>query len=71
MLPLGVPQVLVHGLNDQVVPPQMSEDYVRRATAAGDSATYVPLPGLSHRDLIRAPSPAWDTIAEQMTALID
>ncbi len=69
MLPLGVPQVLVHGLADQVVPFQMSEEYARRAAEAGDSVTYVPLAGLTHRDLIRAPSVAWDAIAEQMTAL--
>jgi acetyl esterase/lipase len=69
MLPLGVPQVLVHGLADQVVPPQMSEDYVRRASDAGDAVTYVPLDRLSHRDLIRASGPGWDAIAAQLTIL--
>jgi acetyl esterase/lipase len=69
MLPLGVPQVLVHGLADQVVPPQMSETYAGRARAAGDSASYVPLDGLSHRELIRARSVSWDAIAERMSML--
>jgi acetyl esterase/lipase len=38
LLPLGIEQVLVHGLADTVVPPEMSERYQRGAVAAGDNA---------------------------------
>jgi len=52
LLPLGVPQVLVHGLSDTVVPPSMSEDYQRAAVEAGDEACYAPLVGVGHREVI-------------------
>jgi acetyl esterase/lipase len=59
LLPLGVPQVLVHGLADQVVPPSMSQSYQLRATAAGDQARYLPIAGAGHRDLIDPQGPGW------------
>jgi acetyl esterase/lipase len=66
LLPLGVPQVLVHGLADTVVPPEMSEEYQRAATAAGDDASYEPLAGLDHRDVIRPARAAWPVIAAHL-----
>ena len=58
-LPIGVPQVLVHGLDDRVVPPAMSETYCRTAQRLGDPARYVPLEGVGHRDLVDPGGPAW------------
>ncbi len=63
LLPLGVPQTLIHGLLDSVVPPTMSERYADEARAAGDDARYVGLPGIGHRELIDPDGPAWDEIA--------
>jgi acetyl esterase/lipase len=59
LLPIGVPQVVVHGTADESVPFQMSERYVDRARAAGDRATIVELDGVSHMTLVRAKSEAW------------
>jgi acetyl esterase/lipase len=59
LVPLGVPQVLIHGGGDTVVPASMSEDYVARARAAGDDALYVALEGVGHRDVIDPQGPAW------------
>ena len=42
LLPIGVPQVLVHGTNDTVVPPSMSENYEIQAAKHGDAARYAP-----------------------------
>jgi acetyl esterase/lipase len=50
-LPLGVPQVLVHGLSDTTVPASLSEDYAARAQSLGDDAEYVPLAGAGHMDM--------------------
>jgi acetyl esterase/lipase len=69
-LPLGVPQVLVHGLDDTAVPPAMSAAYVDAAQAAGDDATYVPLPGVSHRDALRTSRPAWRVTVEHLRRLL-
>jgi acetyl esterase/lipase len=51
-LPIGIPQILVHGLADGTVPASLSETYVERAHALGDQAEYVPLAGASHMDMI-------------------
>jgi acetyl esterase/lipase len=69
-LPLGVPQVLLHGLDDTVVPPSMSEAYTARAAAAGDHAVYVPVPGVGHRDALRTPGPVWRTGVEHLARLL-
>lgn len=65
LLPLGVPQVLVHGTADNVVPPSMSARYAERAATAGDPVSYLPIDGVGHRDIIDPESPAWPaTVAE-------
>jgi pimeloyl-ACP methyl ester carboxylesterase len=51
-LPIGIPQILIHGLDDTVVPPDHSQRYVERAVTAGDDATFIPLPGVGHGDVI-------------------
>ncbi len=61
-LPLGVPQVLVHGSTDRNVPLVISEDYVRKATAAGDQITLLTLPNADHFVVIDARSTVWPTI---------
>ena len=52
LLPLGVPQLLVHGTADDSVPFELSEGYVEAARAAGDEATLLALPGTGHFEVI-------------------
>lgn len=66
LLPLGVRQVLVHGLSDTVVPPSMSSDYQRSAREAGDDAIYVPVEGVNHRGMIDPTSAAWPVISSHI-----
>jgi pimeloyl-ACP methyl ester carboxylesterase len=61
MVPLGLPQLLVHGLADTTVPASMSERYANRAAALGDDATYVPFPGAGHLDMIDPAGAGWST----------
>jgi acetyl esterase/lipase len=58
-LPLGVPQLLVHGVRDQAVPVSMSSLYAQRARAAGDDVELDVLPATSHPELIDPDLPAW------------
>lgn len=51
-LPLGVPQVLIHGEADAIIPAEMSETYVRRAREVGDAAAVRILPGTGHFEVI-------------------
>jgi acetyl esterase/lipase len=60
-LPLGVPQLLVHGSLDDCVPVQMSRNY---AAAAGVEVTYAERPGEGHFEHLDPRSGAWaDVIA--------
>jgi len=70
LLPLGIPQVLVHGLADTVVPPEMSERYQRAAVAAGDNALYVPVASADHRAVIDPASAAWGIASEHLERLL-
>jgi acetyl esterase/lipase len=61
LLPLGVPQILIHGTNDESVPYEMSTRYV---DAAGDEAELVTLEGTGHFELIDPLAPEFvETIA--------
>ncbi len=52
LLPLGVRQILIHGLGDGVVPPELSRNYQGRATEMGDPVEFVPVANSDHRSLI-------------------
>ena len=70
LLPLGIPQVLVHGLADTVVPPSMSLGYQRTACELGDEAVYAPIEGLDHRQIIDPARRAWPVIAGHLERLL-
>lgn len=69
-LPLGVPQVLVHGTKDDNVPLEVSESYTQKALQAGDPATLTVLPGVDHFALIEPTSSAWRTTIEAVQFLL-
>jgi acetyl esterase/lipase len=71
LLPLGVPQVLVHGRDDRTVPVGMTEHYARRAAAAGDEVALVVVDGTGHRDVIRPRSAAWAVAATHVARLFE
>ena len=70
LLPIGVPQVLVHGTNDTVVPPSMSENYEIQAAKHGDAARYVPVHGVGHRAMIDPQGIGWATAMTELRQLI-
>jgi acetyl esterase/lipase len=70
LLPLGTPQILIHGQSDSVVPPSMSERYERSASAAGDDVTYVRVAGADHRGLIDPRGAAWPIAARLIEELL-
>jgi acetyl esterase/lipase len=70
LLPIGVPQVLVHGTNDTVVPPSMCENYGIQATKRGDAARYFPVDGVSHREMIDPEGIGWATAVAELQHLI-
>jgi acetyl esterase/lipase len=59
LLPLKVPQELVNGREDTIIPFRMATDYVARATSAGDTATLHTVPATGHVELVAPETPAW------------
>jgi acetyl esterase/lipase len=66
-LPLGIPQFLLHGTADATVPASMSADYVAQAQSLGDDATFVPLAGAGHMDVINPTGAAF----RQVTSVLN
>jgi len=63
-LPLGVPQLVVHGEHDGTVPPGQSVGYARLAQEAGDEVELRLAPRAGHMDLVDPRSAAWTATAD-------
>ncbi len=62
MLPLGVPQLLVHGRLDDTVPVEHARAYAARAQAAGDDCRLLELEDADHFDVIDPRHPCFEQI---------
>ncbi len=65
-LPLGVPVIVVHGADDDLVPVERSRAYVAAARAAGDDAELVELPGAGHSHVRDPDSDAWTAVRDSV-----
>jgi acetyl esterase/lipase len=63
-LPLGVPQLLVHGEADDVIPASLSSTYAERAREAGDEVELVLRPGEDHFVHTDPANPAWQDVVK-------
>jgi pimeloyl-ACP methyl ester carboxylesterase len=66
MLPLKVPQRLLHGTADDIVPFELSQRFAR----ASKNAQLVPLPEAGHFELIDPRSQEWPTVLKHITATL-
>ena len=60
LAPLGVPTLLVHGVNDATVSVEHSRNYAR---VAGEEAELRELPDAVHRSFVDPRTPAWEAAA--------
>lgn len=67
-LPLRVPQLLVHGEEDAIVPVSMSLRYHDAALAAGDPVELAVLPGAGHYEHLDPDSDAWAAVTDWLEA---
>jgi acetyl esterase/lipase len=70
LLPLGVPQVLMSGGRDTIVPAGIAERYAARAKERGDTVETVTLENADHFDLIDPLTPAFARVREAVLALL-
>ena len=66
LAPLGVPQLLVHGNADEIVPIAQSRDHAERDPAA----ELIELDGADHFDVIDVAHPAWRTVVDRVLTLL-
>jgi acetyl esterase/lipase len=67
LLPLGVPQTLVQGLDDHLIDlVDQNRTHARDGAAAGDSVRLVEIEGATHMDLIEPSSAAWATVVREI-----
>ena len=59
LLPLGVPQELVNGREDRIIPYRLATGYVAQARAKGDPVTLHTVANTGHVELIAPESAAW------------
>jgi acetyl esterase/lipase len=55
-------QWLLHGSNDDIVPPELSRDYVRQKKKSGESVELIEISQAGHIDLIDPASEAWKQV---------
>ncbi|RIJ24463.1 alpha/beta hydrolase [Henriciella barbarensis] len=69
LLPLGTRQIIVNSARDPIAPPQLGQDYAAKATAAGDDAEYIEVPG-GHVELVAPGTPAFDRQMQILKGLL-
>jgi acetyl esterase/lipase len=63
-LPLGVPQLLIHGDADDIVPIAISRRYAERAAREGDNCVLVELQDVGHFEHLDPRTEAWRAVTE-------
>jgi pimeloyl-ACP methyl ester carboxylesterase len=62
----ATPTTIVHGNDDVIVPPIISESYV----AAHSTVTLIPVAGAGHFALIDPQAPAWSSVMTQLVGWV-
>lgn len=65
-----LPQRIVHGKNDDVVPPEFSRDYVAAKKKRGENVELLELNKCGHFDVIDPRSAAWPRIEQAIVTLL-
>jgi pimeloyl-ACP methyl ester carboxylesterase len=69
-LPLGVPHVLIHGQDDDIVPVDLARAYFTAASHCGDQVHLHALPSTGHFAVIDPLSHAWPTVESALRTLV-
>ena len=66
LAPLGMPQVLINGRQDRIIPTDYAEGYARPMRAAGDDVRVRMLDATGHVELIAPETAAWAAAVEEL-----
>jgi acetyl esterase/lipase len=69
-LKIAADQQLIHGLSDDLVPPELSSDYFVKKNRQHEKVHLHEIPGADHFDLISPKSAAWTTVLEVIEHLL-
>jgi acetyl esterase/lipase len=69
LLPLEVPQRLIHGEQDRIVPVELGRKYEEAARKKGDDARLTVLDSVGHFELVAPQSSAWPTVENALREL--
>jgi acetyl esterase/lipase len=67
LLPLGVPQILIHGELDVPVPFATCRAYAERAAASGDDVTFIGLPDTGHFEIVDPRAAQWQHVRKAIS----
>jgi pimeloyl-ACP methyl ester carboxylesterase len=70
LLPFGVPQILIQGAKDPVVPAESVRDYYEAAKKSGDMVELVLLEEAGHFELVMPATFAWPEVRKAIETLI-
>lgn len=70
LLPLGVPQVVIHGIYDAAVPPFYGYRYWREAIAKGDSVELCAIEDAGHYEIIAPWTPQFGAVRSRILRLL-
>ena len=70
LLPLGVPQVIVSGALDPIVPTRFGDAYAAKAKSAGDPVQVLDVAGAGHFELIDPKAAAWQRIESAIETML-
>lgn len=68
-LPLGLPQVLIVGALDTIVPAEQADRYAAAAAAAGERVRVLPITAAGHFELVVPGSVAWPSVRDAVLEL--
>jgi acetyl esterase/lipase len=69
-VPLGLPQRILHGTRDEVVPIEMSRTYAAAAKRSGDDSKLIEIAGAGHFEPIDPRSTAWPIVKSAVLDLL-
>jgi acetyl esterase/lipase len=70
LLPLDLPQAIIHGTADTNVPFELSERYATAASVAGDDTNLLALYNTAHFEIVDPRAPQWRSVLDAVSSLL-